>query len=139
MCVCVHAFFSFLSDLQIMGDRKEIKLTDCLQHCQSLSPRGSYGLVTPIFKEQYLGIRDSLNFTKHDPIWLGLKYNGDIAWNRYSPNQTVQTFLRIHTRQVPSEFELPVFYHKNTLVVDQARGKGQCVCEKGEHLMQNCW
>ena len=132
MCMC---FFSFLSDLQVMSERREINLTDCLQHCESLSPRGSYGLVTPLFKEHYLGIKDYLNFTNDDPIWLGLKYNGEVAWNRYSPKQTVQSFLRIHTQQVPSKFELPVFYLNNTLVVDQARGKGQCVCEKGEYLI----
>ena len=126
---------SFITDLRIMGRGLDISLTECDSQCRSLSPTGSYGLVTPIFEEQFIGIRDPLNFTRFHPIWLGLQANESLVWNRYSPKQTVHSLPKLKLWRTPPLFKLPVYYHDNALVVDPGKQKAKCVCEKGEDLV----
>ena len=107
--------------------------SSCVSRCWKLSPKGSYGLPTPIFEGQYIGAHDfTLGYAlKEWPLWLGLMYNGSVAWNRYSVNQTVHSLPRIQEWMVTSPYTLPVYYHHNGLWVDPHRKLATCVCEKG--------
>ena len=107
--------------------------SDCVTRCQNLSQIEQYGLVTPIFEGQYVGIRDPLNFTKHNKMWLGLMANDSFLWNRYNPEQMVRSLPILQQAYTPNKFEYPVFYHNNNLVVNPHIAKAVCVCEKGEN------
>ena len=107
--------------------------SDCVTRCRNLSRIEPYGLVTPIFEGQYVGIRDPLNFTKHSQMWLGLKANDSFLWNRYNPEQMVRSLPILQQAYTPNKFEYPVFYLNNNLVVNPKKTKAVCVCEKGEN------
>ena len=132
------------ADLKKMRSGKLGTIAECVTECQTLSTRGPYGIVTPIFEEQYLVL--GTNFTASTtPIWLGLLLaNESIIWNRYSPKQTVHSIAPYPGPRFTSTldnvvlwfiksktFELPVYYHDGRFVVDPRRG-AMCICEKGE-------
>ena len=139
----------FTADLKKVRNGALVTLADCVTECQTLSTRGTYGIVTPIFEEQYLAL--GTNFTApNNPIWLGLLLaSKSIMWNRYSPKQTVHSIApypgpsfastqdNVVLWQINSKtFELPVYYHYGNFAVTPTRGKlrgtAACICEKGE-------
>ena len=123
-------------------------IAECVTECQTLSTRGPYGIVIPIFEEQYLVL--GTNFTASTtPIWLGLLLaNESIIWNRYSPKQTVHSIApypgpsftsttdNVVLWEIKSKtYELPVYYHHGKFVVTEGKRPAMCICEKGETLI----
>ena len=131
----------FIAALQTITGQKNLAV--CVTECHNLNPTGSYGLVIPVFEEQYTGLGN--------PMWFGLIAANDSIWNRYSPEQTVHSVAPTppsrpdFARQVenvvlynaPSTFELPVYFHNNIFVVHPSHNSASCVCEKGETPVNN--
>ena len=130
-----HGVFFSAADLRVRGSN--MNESECVTQCRNLSRNQRYGLVTPIFEEQFVGIRNPLNFTKHHRIWLGLRANDSFLWNRYNPKQTVRSLPILQQAHTPNKFkkEYPVFYHNNNPVINPRVDEAVCVCEKGENSM----
>ena len=139
----------FTADLKKMRNGTSVTQAVCVTRCQALSARGTYGMVTPIFEEQYLPLGTSFTVPPDIAIWFGLLANESIIWNRNSPTQTVHSIARdpgsyynstldnVVLWEIKSKkFELPVYYHYGNFAVTPARGKlkgkAVCICEKGE-------
>ena len=103
-------------------------------------------MVTPVSKEQYIGLNTTLNLPADLPVWFGLLANESMTWNRYTEKQTVHSLEPISLAALakrdnvvfwntPEQFKCPVFYHYNFFVVDKYRKYAACVCDKGERPM----
>ena len=141
------------TDLQkiINGDHDQLNLTYCHSRCDSLGEGGSYGIVTPIFESQYIGLLNFLKITGNKPVWFGLVATQSVMWNRYNPKQTVHSVapdpgseftnrrdnvIHWHT---PSKFKLPIIYHHKKFAANkyytEEDESAVCPCEKGEVLI----
>ena len=132
------------------GGQNWLELTYCRSRCDRLGKRGSYGLVTPVFESQYIGLLNFLNIPVKAAVWFGLVATESVMWNRYSPKQTVHsiapdasTFANrrdnvIHWK-TPSKFKLPIIYHHKKFAANrlykEKSGRATCLCEKGEVLI----
>ena len=142
------------ANLRIMRHAKDITITACLRQCNRLSPRGTFGIITPVSIEQYIGINPKLGLGYDIPIWFGLLANENLIWNRYTKEQTVHSFAPIPSSflhryrglgnlenvvllHLGKKFEKPVFSHNTFIVVDGKRVNARCVCKRGESRRQS--
>ena len=140
------------ANLRIMRHAKDTTISACLSQCNRLSPRGTFGIITPVSFEQYNGTNPKLGLRSDIPIWFGLLANEKMIWNRYTKEQTVHSLAQIPHDYLPrglgnlenvvllhlgEKFERPVFYHNTFIVVNSQREHARCVCKRGESRRQS--
>ena len=129
-----------------MNRGKPTNISTCVDLCEGLSPRNSYGITVPLLPLDltFLVKHPALTSSASPSFWFGLIASQSVTWSRYSPRQVVLSFGaqawtgrfprqrdKIIFWRTPLEFELPVHYRNGWYVVDPLASEMVCICQKG--------